>query len=885
MRTVYKRVLSIFLTVIMVCTVILPCTTKAEAAENSAVNAAIAEAEAYINVIIPSEANVKKTTSTWGTQFSWDNEKRESANKSYLFEWSYYNGVVFEGLDYIYQATGDTAFYNKTEAYLAAMINGSSWKNCTNNSSKQAAGYVNYHGLDCYKSASMLLRHGYTSMARALYADLQSAEKTYASSAVGGNFYHTWKSAPAYKVWLDGIYMAQPFMAEYASYVNDTAELSRIANRFAWIDNNMYDRSTGLYYHAANSATNHANAFWLRAIGWYAAAMADVIPYMRGSDQTAMINQLNKLINGMLPYQGSNGMWRNFVNNNSAAYETSGTALMAYAILKGVNNGWLDASYAAYGEQAFVGICNNYLNNNTLSNICFKGSPDGSNNTFYNNEGKGLGPFIMAYAQMLESAKKPAHEHNYTAVVTNPTCTAEGYTTYTCAECGDSYVDNHVNALGHTYNAVVTTEPTCAKTGVKTYTCAVCKDTYTETLARLTHNYKGVVTAPTCVNGGYTTYTCQLCGDHYTADTTKALGHDYTAVVTCEATCENAGIRTYTCSRCNDSYTEGIPATNHKYTVTTDAATCTEAGVANYECEYCHDSYAEEIPALGHDYKATVTAPTCTAEGYTTYTCKRCGDSYIGNIIPALGHDYKAVVVAPTCTAEGYTTYTCTHCGHSYTADKTPAQGHDYEANVIAPTCTASGYTHYTCKHCGYAYDGDYTAALGHNYIRTETATQYVYTCSHCGGSYTEPIVKVYSYNKVSILENGNKYLVLMKSNNKYYALTHSGTTIGAKAVTVSNSKVTSAVTDSMLWDYNGTLYYKSGNTMYSLKTTIVNSYSFWGWSWGGTPKLSIVAGTGSQVRFSNSRISIGGYYLYYSGGTVSVNSSSYTTVNAFKQS
>ena len=75
-----------------------------------------------------------------------------------------------------------------------------------------------------------------------------------------------------------------------------------------------------------------------------------------------------------------------------------------------------------------------------------------------------------------------AHQHSYTAVVTEPTCTEKGYTTHTCA-CGDSYVDTYVDALGHAWdNGKVTKEPTETETGVKTFTCTRCGETKTETI-------------------------------------------------------------------------------------------------------------------------------------------------------------------------------------------------------------------------------------------------------------------------------------------------------------------------------------------------------------------------------------------------------------------
>ena len=81
------------------------------------------------------------------------------------------------------------------------------------------------------------------------------------------------------------------------------------------------------------------------------------------------------------------------------------------------------------------------------------------------------------------------HAHTYEAVVTPPTCTEQGYTTYTCSICGESYVDDYVDALGH--------------------------------------DHVGTVTEPTCEEGGYTTYVCSRCGDSYVGDHTDPVDHAY----------------------------------------------------------------------------------------------------------------------------------------------------------------------------------------------------------------------------------------------------------------------------------------------------------------------------------------------------------------------
>ncbi len=227
-----------------------------------------------------------------------------------------------------------------------------------------------------------------------------------------------------------------------------------------------------------------------------------------------------------------------------------------------------------------------------------------------------------------------AHTHSYTAAVTAPTCTEQGYTTYTCS-CGDSYKSDYKDALGHDY-----------KNGL----CTRCGAKDPGATPPHTHDYKSVVTKPTCTQAGYTTYTCS-CGDSYKSDYKDALGHDY---------------KNGACTRCGekdpDSHT-------HEYTKTVVAPTCTTRGYTEHVCS-CGSSYKTNYTAaLGHDYKNGL--------------CTRCG----AKDPSAHTHDYKAVVTAPTCTERGYTTYTCSVCGDSYKGSYVDPLGHDYKNG----TCTRCG--------------------------------------------------------------------------------------------------------------------------------------------------------------------------------------------------
>ncbi len=71
--------------------------------------------------------------------------------------------------------------------------------------------------------------------------------------------------------------------------------------------------------------------------------------------------------------------------------------------------------------------------------------------------------------------EQPALGHDYSDVVTEPTCTEKGFTTHTCSRCGDTYIDAAVDALGHDWSAwTVTAKPSADKEGVETRSCRRC---------------------------------------------------------------------------------------------------------------------------------------------------------------------------------------------------------------------------------------------------------------------------------------------------------------------------------------------------------------------------------------------------------------------------
>ncbi len=255
---------------------------------------------------------------------------------------------------------------------------------------------------------------------------------------------------------------------------------------------------------------------------------------------------------------------------------------------------------------------------------------------------------------LVEQEDIPAKGHTHKTVVTAPTCTQAGYTTYTC-DCGHSYVADEVAATGHSYDeGKITTAPGCETKGVKTFTCKTegCGYSYTVDIDATGHSYTSTVVTATCITKGYTEHVCGNCIHSYIDNETAYAEHTYEGVVTTEPTCDTEGVMTYTCSvdGCGDSYTEKISATGHsEISHQGQAATCTEDGWEAYvTCENCDYTTYKAIPAPGHKGGEA----TCKELA----VCTTCGETY-GTVDLVNGHHYgEAHCESPaTCTLCGAT--------------------------------------------------------------------------------------------------------------------------------------------------------------------------------------------------------------------------------------
>ena len=364
-----------------------------------------------------------------------------------------------------------------------------------------------------------------------------------------------------------------------------------------------------------------------------------------------------------------------------------------------------------------------------------------------------------------ETIPVQTHTHSYVQMVTNPTCTEDGYTTYIC-QCGDSYTDDYVSETGHILGEwKVSKEATCVEFGEETRNCQNCDYVETREIEVKEHDYKAEVTAPTCTEGGYTTYTCS-CGDSYIDNYVEAKGHSYEAVVT-KPTPTEQGYTTYTCA-CGDfyisDYVDPVPP-ELPYIVVSNAmgsvgktveitiALENNPGLASMKLKVAFDDTAltlnrvvyndamggmsQEPPkpmknpttlnwfngaanSNGDFVYATLTFTvneTAVAGDYEIAVTYDADDVYNidydnidfgiinGKITVDEGHQhsYTTAVTEPTCTEKGYTTYTCS-CGDSYTDDYVSETGHilgEWKVTKEA-TCVEFGEETRNCQNCDY---------------------------------------------------------------------------------------------------------------------------------------------------------------------------------------
>ena len=244
-----------------------------------------------------------------------------------------------------------------------------------------------------------------------------------------GGFWH--KQIYPNQMWLDGLYMGEPFYAQYTATFEGGKSFDDIAKQFELIQLHATDPKTGLLYHGwdeskqmpwANKETGNSPNFWSRALGWYVMALVDVLDYMPKDHpkQKELVKYLNNASEALAKYQDKSGLWYQVTDKGGEKgnyLEASGSSMFAYAFAKGANKGYLPAKYKKLANKAFDGLTKVLIKKVdedggiTLTNCCqvagLGGNPyrDGSYDYYVNerkkdNDPKATGPFILAALEL-----------------------------------------------------------------------------------------------------------------------------------------------------------------------------------------------------------------------------------------------------------------------------------------------------------------------------------------------------------------------------------------------------------------------------------------------------------------------------------------------------
>lgn len=350
----------------------------------------------------------------------WNIEKIREGSKS---TWNYIDGCMIKAIIELFLITRNHRYLDFADAFTGRFVreDGSieSYDPKEYNLDHVNAGKTLF---DLYKLTG---KEKYRRAMDTVYSQLKEQPRTST-----GNFWH--KKIYPHQIWLDGLYMAQPFYMQYEAEYNGCKNCEDSYQQFLQVYGRMRDPLNGLYYHAyddsrqmfwCDKVTGLSENFWLRAMGWYAMALIDTMEVMPESMscQKARLNTIYKeLIDAMLPYQDqATGMWYQVVNRGGIApnyLEESGSAIFAYAIMKSVRLHYLPEEYFKYGQKAFDGICSTYLSEKDgslqLGGICLVaglGNTDMREGTFeyymrepvVENEAKGIAPLILAYIETM----------------------------------------------------------------------------------------------------------------------------------------------------------------------------------------------------------------------------------------------------------------------------------------------------------------------------------------------------------------------------------------------------------------------------------------------------------------------------------------------------
>ena len=333
-------------------------------------------------------------------------------------KWNYTHGLEMQAFTKVYEKTGNNIYFDYALSYADTMVNND--------------GTIKTYNLERYNidhiNPGKFLFTIYEKSQDPKYLKalqlLRSQMDTHPRISNGG-FWH--KNIYPHQVWLDGLYMACPFLAEYGKTFNEPQLFDEVALQLITAYEDLIDEETGLLYHGwdesreqrwADPITGKSPNFWSRSIGWYMMALVDVLEFMPldHPQRGEIIEILNKISATIDKYRDSQtGMWYQLTNlqDREGNYlESSGSIMFIYTWVKGAQNGYLPKEYLEKGETAFDQFVNRFIRENddgtiSVTDVCSvaglggdKIYRDGSfeyyiSEPIRDDDPKAIGPFIM----------------------------------------------------------------------------------------------------------------------------------------------------------------------------------------------------------------------------------------------------------------------------------------------------------------------------------------------------------------------------------------------------------------------------------------------------------------------------------------------------------
>ena len=342
--------------------------------------------------------------------------------------WTYEQGVVLRGMEEAWKQTHDQRYYDYIQQTLDRYV--------ADDGTIRTYRPEEYQ-LDNILFGRMLLflyketkQEKYHKAADVLREQFRKQPRT-----SEGGFWH--KQIYPSQMWLDGLYMAEPFYAEYAGMFHEPADFDDIAKQFILSEQHTRDPKTGLLYHGwdesrkqrwADAASGHSPNFWGRAMGWYAMALVDTLDYFPANhpQRAALLRILKRLAAAVAKYQDEkSGLWYQVVDRAGAKgnyFESSAAAMFVYALAKGARENYLPAAYARVAAKGYRGMLDQFIETRADGMVDFKGTVsvaglggnpyrDGSYEYYLSekvvtNDPKGVGALLLAATEMARSPVK-----------------------------------------------------------------------------------------------------------------------------------------------------------------------------------------------------------------------------------------------------------------------------------------------------------------------------------------------------------------------------------------------------------------------------------------------------------------------------------------------